>query len=73
MLPTINDGDILIKKKFSLGKSIIQKGIFYFDGHLSNNENQKEKEDRKQDKKDDTHILELPSPDGKENLITIEN
>ena len=26
MLPTINDGDILIKKKFSLGKSIIQKG-----------------------------------------------
>ena len=26
MLPTINDGDILIKKKFSLGKSPIQKG-----------------------------------------------
>ena len=26
MLPTIKDGDILIKKKFSLGKSPIQKG-----------------------------------------------
>ena len=27
----------------------------------------------KQDKKDDSHILELPSPDGEENLITIGN
>ena len=27
----------------------------------------------KQDKKDDSHVLELPSPDGEENLITIGN
>ena len=27
----------------------------------------------KQDKKDDTHLLELPPPDGEENLITIGN
>ena len=27
----------------------------------------------KQDKKDDSHILELPSPDGEENLISIGN
>ncbi len=27
----------------------------------------------KQDKKDDSHVLELPSPDGEENLISIGN
>ena len=27
----------------------------------------------KQDKRDDSHVLELPSPDGEENLITIGN
>ena len=26
-----------------------------------------------QDKKDDSHVLELPSPDGEENLISIGN